>query len=105
MQGFIALCAVDLLREDPDEEVLAHLRKIASELDPRNSIGILERLERKILDMQLVHSKPVSNWRADVQILVQEIVSPQEIAWMDDDAEDAVYVRRAIKEVQVRLKK
>ncbi|KAL1690090.1 hypothetical protein GGG16DRAFT_56461 [Schizophyllum commune] len=55
--------------------------------------------------MQLVLSKPVSNWRADVQILVQEIVSPQEIAWMDDDGEDAVYVRRAIKEVQVRLKK
>ncbi|KAI5893599.1 uncharacterized protein SCHCODRAFT_02730130 [Schizophyllum commune H4-8] len=55
--------------------------------------------------MQLVHSKPVSNWRADVQTLVQEIVSPQEIAWMDDDAEDAVYVRRAIKEVQIRLKK
>ncbi|KAL1743103.1 hypothetical protein HDZ31DRAFT_83646 [Schizophyllum fasciatum] len=62
--------------------------------------GVLERLERRLLDFQLLRSVPASNWRNDVYTLVQEIVAPHEVAWMDDDADDIVYAQRAIKEVK-----
>ncbi|TRM67831.1 hypothetical protein BD626DRAFT_449908 [Schizophyllum amplum] len=104
-QAVAALCSVDLLRIEHDEEVVERIRKAANDLDPQNTFGILERLEQHILDLQLAHSKPVRIWRDDVHALVQEIVAPQVVSWMDDDTDDAMFVRRALREVQLRLRK
>lgn len=45
-------------------------------------------------------------WRAKMRQLVQEIVVPQEILWMEDDfmTVDA-YVERALHEIQERFKR
>ena len=59
------------------------------------------------VDMDAQPEPPQRTWRIRVRTIVQAIIEPDEISWMDDDESmsDTQYIARAFSEVENRFER
>ena len=97
-----------------DVSVLQTLQELAPKIPETDRAVFLEELARyhvgsvvpaSVNTLSLMLSPHV--WRQRVYALVQDIVGPESLAWMDDDDDDAAFIpylcRRSLNEIQVRF--
>lgn len=65
----------------------------------------LESLDSMYAEIEVQLENPQVSWRIQVKLVVQAIVEPDEILWMDDDESlsDMQYINRALSEVENRF--
>ena len=78
------------------------LRDLVAQLEQRS-----ESLDDMYADVDAQPAKPPLPWRTEVKSIVQAIVEPDELSWMDDDESlsDVQYMERAFNDIEVRFQR
>lgn len=84
---------IEVMNESPERD--AFLRKVSD-------LGAVSKAPNEVTG-RIEHPLPPDRWKQGVQDLVQEIITPDTLSWMDDDLSLPHFCKRALHEIQARF--